>query len=302
MPAESLDVKHASTRTPRLALGTVQFGLAYGVAGRAEPIPETEVTTLLRRAWDLGIDTLDTAAAYGSIEGRLARLMGDLEFRVISKLPAMQGNLSPADAASAAAEAFETSRRHLGPRLKALMFHNADDLQSPQGRAAWNALVPRARDAGVVLGASGYDPQAVARLAADLEIGIAQLPGNALDQRLAAVAWPATVELHLRSAFLQGLLLMPAADAQRRVPAAAPAIGQWQDWCRIHDMPPIRAALSVIKGWPVVGRCVVGVDNLGQLEEIAMQWELAEAIHAPELAVNQPQAVDPRLWPPKRLD
>ena len=58
----------------KLALGTVQFGLAYGITGRGAVVPEQEVREILVAAADQGVSVLDTAVAYGDIEPRLAGL------------------------------------------------------------------------------------------------------------------------------------------------------------------------------------------------------------------------------------
>ena len=52
----------------RLILGTAQFGLPYGISNQRGQIPEAEVAAILAEAAKAGIDTLDTAAAYGSSE------------------------------------------------------------------------------------------------------------------------------------------------------------------------------------------------------------------------------------------
>lgn len=52
----------------KLALGTVQFGLPYGITNTAGQVAADEVTRILRRARELGLEVLDTAAAYGESE------------------------------------------------------------------------------------------------------------------------------------------------------------------------------------------------------------------------------------------
>ena len=69
----------------RLALGTVQFGLAYGVSNQEGKVSDSELSAILSLARQLGIDTLDTAQAYGDAEQRLgAQQTGD--FFVVNKL------------------------------------------------------------------------------------------------------------------------------------------------------------------------------------------------------------------------
>ena len=50
----------------KLILGTVQFGLNYGINNTIGKMSEDKVFELLETAYDLGIRTLDTAEAYGN--------------------------------------------------------------------------------------------------------------------------------------------------------------------------------------------------------------------------------------------
>ena len=98
------------------APGTVPFGLQYGIAGRGSAVPADEARIILRRAHDLGIRVLDTAAAYGDIEERLRDLMDGLDFRVLSKLPPRPESVVGASATARwAGEQVRRSRERLGP-------------------------------------------------------------------------------------------------------------------------------------------------------------------------------------------
>jgi aryl-alcohol dehydrogenase-like predicted oxidoreductase len=280
-----------------LALGTVQFGLAYGITSRAAPVPASEVRALLRCAHSAGIRVLDTAAAYGDIEERLDALCCDHDFRIVSKLPALPDGIDAAMIDDWVRVHAERSQRRLGARLSALMFHRGDDLEGPHGAALWSALSHWCAGAGLKAGASCYTPELATRLASFDGFAITQLPGNALDQRVAD-AWPQSpgFEVHLRSAFLQGILLAPSDDALARVPAAREPLARWQQWCADRGEPRLRAALGIVKSFKAVSFCVVGVDGLAHLEQILDAWEAARPIHAPELRCMQPDVVDPRRW------
>ena len=70
----------------RIALGTAQFGLDYGVTNATGRIAEQTTAAVLARARELGIVWLDTAAAYGSAEAVLGRLAGtDPGWRICTK-------------------------------------------------------------------------------------------------------------------------------------------------------------------------------------------------------------------------
>lgn len=280
-----------------LALGTAQFGLAYGVAGRNSPVPENEVRIILARASSLGIRMLDTAAAYGEIESRLVGLVVDQMFRIVTKLPAMPVGMNAVEVDAWIGTALQRADERIGGSLYAVLFHRAEDLLQ-YADSVWSRCVAWATNKGIKLGVSCYDPVTLNRVCERFPIMIAQLPGNAFDQRLCTfpVVRRRGLEIHIRSAFLQGLLLMPEADASLRLPAATAGLRRWHAWCRERELAPLSAALAVVKGMPDVSHCVVGVDSLEQLETISEAWQVAMSVCAPELAVNEREVIDPRCW------
>jgi len=282
-----------------LALGTVQFGLRYGIAGPDSRVPHEQARAILRRAFELGIRTLDTAAAYGDIEQQLLSLTDGLPFRVVSKLPARPAGVAGAQAAGQWAEQqVRQAAGRLGPSLQALLFHRADDLLEPDGQALWQAAAAQCDAHGIrTLGVSVYDPRTLERVCQRFPVALAQVPGSALDQRFALPAPSgARVPLHLRSAFLQGLLLMPEAAAAAKLPAAATALRRWHAWCSERNLDALDAALGVVKGFADVTHCVVGVDRVDQLEAIATAWQRAQPLPAAALSSTDMGVIDPRTW------
>lgn len=281
-----------------LALGTVQFGVPYGIARNSPILSDEKVRDILKLAFKSGTRLLDTAPAYGNIEHRLARLCSGLDFRIVSKIPPVPADLSDTLAANWAVESACTSHKRLGHMLHALLFHRVEDLLGQRGDHIWRSVAEWAKAREIQIGASGYDANVMRSVIRSRDIQLAQLPGNAFDQRIkeAAINAGDSPSVHLRSAFLQGLLLLPYDEASARLPAARSALEQWRQWLSIRGMSQVRGALSVVKGFESVVACVVGVDNIDQFAQIETEWNLATPISANELAINDLQVIDPRLW------
>jgi len=277
-----------------LALGTVQFGLAYGIAGRGQPVPPEEAAAILRRAAALGIRRLDTAAGYGDIEERLAALIGDEDFDIVTKIPSLAGESDRSALRRRIADSIALSQARLGPRLRGMLFHDSRDLLDPHAGDAWAQAVESA--GGLPLGPSCYDVGDLTTTAARWPIAMAQVPGNALDQAIGGARGLDNVETTVRSAFLQGLLLMPRESAVDRIPAAAAALERWHGWLRESGLAPLVGALSVVKGLANVDYCAVGVDSLAQLEEIAQAWDVAQPLAIGSLDTRDREVIDPRRW------
>jgi aryl-alcohol dehydrogenase-like predicted oxidoreductase len=283
---------------PYLAVGTAQFGLPYGLGSTGAPVHGDEARRILEIASAAGVTLLDTAPAYGDIEQRLAGLCAGLPFSVVSKVPSCVDASSASEMRSRVQACVARSFERLGGRLTVMLFHRAEDLLGPLGDEAWRAaadILP----AGVRLGVSVYSPWEAAEVRRRHPVSVVQLPGSAFDQRLARMVDPGPlegVELHLRSVFLQGLMLMDPAVADGRVPGSRDAVARWSAWCVGRGLEPTYAALAVARGLPGVGACIVGLDSAAQARQIVEAWSVAGVVVAPELAVDDLGLVDPRLW------
>ena len=286
------------TAAVELALGTAQFGMTYGIAGRGSPIPPREIREIVDCAAELGIRAIDTAPVYGDIEERLSGYLGEEQFHIVSKIPALPAQLTATEAAGFVVRSIQTSRSRLGSSFGTVLFHRGEDLLERFGDEIWRVASDEAAMTGIRLGVSCYAPAEAMAIRGRFPIVVAQLPGNALDQRLllnGAGDKLAEVEVHLRSVFLQGLLLLPQATAAARVPRAAQPLAAWTAWLSERGIDALHGALGVAKALPGVRYCVVGVDCRSQLEEIAAAWQntgpLVDAMSTDDLDV-----IDPRRW------
>lgn len=295
----------------RLMLGTVQFGLPYGVANRTGQPAYREVRAILAAALDGGVTCFDTAAAYGAGEEVLGAALRDLgiadRVAVVTKVRPLTPD-ERADAALAArvieASVAESRRRLQLDSLAAVLFHREED-------ADYLDVLARLRERGWlrVAGVSCDNcPGPAARFAAQAGVGALQLPANILDRRhLQAGSFAAAakhgVAVFVRSIYLQGLLLMPEADippALRAVIAARRALAAIADEAGITLA---ELALRYLLGVPGVTSLLTGVETVLQLRENLALFRrgpldaaLMAAIEA--AAPDLPETVlTPSCWP-----
>lgn len=257
----------------RLALGTVQFGLAYGITNSEGQVPPLEVRAILAAAARSGLDTLDTAAAYGESERVLGAEPLSAGFRVVTKLPPAGTDTIGQEVIARLDAAIVRSMRHLGrDRLDALLLHKPADLFLPGGGRIL-ALLREKQAAGLVgrIGVSVYDPPELERILGLFTPELVQLPANVLDQRfhrsgLVAALKGAGCEIHARSAFLQGSLLVERPPAP--LLAARPAFERVHEHFARYSLTQLQGCLAY--GLSVEGfdRLVIGVTREAELEEI----------------------------------
>jgi aryl-alcohol dehydrogenase-like predicted oxidoreductase len=287
--------------TQRLALGTAQFGLAYGLNNQAGQPAPAAVAAILAAAQAAGLTLLDTASAYGNSEARLGELAGENPaFELITKVP-----VGPAAAVTQhLAESLARLRR---TQLYGVMFHAFGPLQAEP--AAWSAL-QAARAAGQVarIGVSLYHPhEAEWLLAQGWDVDLVQVPYNILDQRFAEVIPRLAargVEVHVRSAFLQGLLLREPAALPAFFRPLAPKLTRLRALAAEAGVPLPAALLLFASGAPGVARAVIGVDSVANLHEnlsAAAYLAAAENLRPALLEMAEPTDtfILPYTWPPR---
>jgi aryl-alcohol dehydrogenase-like predicted oxidoreductase len=284
----------------KLAIGTVQFGLNYGVANHSGQMTLEQAREVLALARLNGIADLDTAISYGDAEFRLGQI-GVEGFRVITKLPALPSNTT--DASNWIKSQLTASLRRLGcSSIYGLMLHKPADLLGPHGSALRHALQDL-QEHGLVekLGISIYGPMELEELMPLVPWGLVQAPFNLVDRRLERSGWLARlkereVEVHTRSAFLQGLLLTPSSALP---PKFSPWMGlwkKWQEWQCASPYSALSTCLAFVHSFPEVDRVVVGVDGPAHLQGIlAAVAEPAPSIW-PELASDDEQLINPSRW------
>ncbi|RTQ52241.1 hypothetical protein EJV47_04235 [Hymenobacter gummosus] len=285
----------------KLALGTAQFGLAYGINNtQGRPADET-VAAVLAAAQAAGLPLLDTAAAYGDSEARLGQWLPQHPgtFEVVTKVAAA------APAVVRAAVQASLARLQL-PRVYGVLFHDFNALQLQP--AAWQGLQD-SRAAGLTgrIGVSLYHPWQAQWLLdrRGWDFDLVQLPYNVLDQRFGPLLPELAargVEVHVRSAFLQGLLLRPLATLPAYFEPLRPRLERLRAVAAQAGVPLEAALLLFAATAPGVARVVVGVDTAANL-----QANVAAEQHLPafgalrpalaELAEMAEELLLPYRWP-----
>ena len=285
----------------RLALGTVQFGLDYGVSNTAGRCPPDEVARILGMARRRGIDLLDTAPAYGAAETTLGALADDARpFRLVTKTtrPAL-GNVRAGMA---------LSLQQLGrSAVYGLLVHDADELLGPAGfeiEREMRALRSEGRVSKI--GVSVYTGSQIDDVLSRFEPDLIQLPINVLDQRLVRGGQlkrlkDRGVEIHARSIFLQGLLLMQPEKLPAHLVGATSVLTRYRAAAQGAGLSPLAAALAFAHGIAEIDYVVAGVCSVAEFEEVAAAADASRGAELPwsDFAVQEEALINPSLWPPK---
>ncbi len=283
----------------RLALGTVQFGLPYGIANQTGQVSRSEAKAMLQLA-SSDIDTLDTAIAYGDSENCLGEV-GTQGYKLVTKLPSVPDGC--ADVRGWVREQVSASFARLGVvEVYGLLLHRSELLLNNRGNELYRAI-QELKDNGRVkkVGVSIYTPSELDGIANMFRLDLVQAPFNLIDRRLLTSGWMQRlkddgVEIHTRSAFLQGLLLMSQA-------ARLPKFGAWKDlwqiwhkWLSDRNVTAVQACLAFPLSFSEIDRVVVGADGVNQLRQIIVAANNATLVDLPDLQSVDENLINPNRW------
>lgn len=286
--------------TSRLALGTVQFGLDYGVANSNGRVSFDEAEGIVNEALSLGITTLDTAIGYGNSEALLGRI-GVESARIITKLPDCPELTDDID--HWMQEQIEASLSKLNvEQVHGVLLHRPAQLLTENGEAIFAGL-ERLKALGLTkkIGISIYAPDELDAICPKFNIDIVQSPLNILDQRLATSGWSAqlhkeNIEIHIRSVFLQGLLLMNREKRPSFFDRWQPVWKKWDSWLIETGLTPLEACLRFVLSISEIDQVVVGVDSLKHLNEI-VEASTGDLPSLPRWPENyDADLLNPSLW------
>lgn len=284
----------------RLALGTAQFGMNYGVANQSGQVPLNEVRDILVLARASGVDTLDTAMDYGDSEACIGA-SGAAGFNVITKLSAVPDDVADVETWVRRKMDASLARLHL-KSVRGLLLHRPHQLTGPIKQDLTRALVSLKAD-GLVeqIGVSIYSPSELGDVLQACPVDLVQAPFNLIDQRLSTSGWldrlhDAGVEVHVRSAFLQGLMLMPRASIPEKFNRWAAIWDSWHDWLQRHQCSAAQACIGFVQARPQISRVVVGVDSLAQFQQLLSASRVAPPTDWPAIGAEDEVLVNPSKW------
>jgi aryl-alcohol dehydrogenase-like predicted oxidoreductase len=260
----------------RIGLGSVQFGLDYGISNKSGQVTANIAKPIIERAADAGIRVLDTAACYGESETVLGRIVGGAaRFRIVTKTPSATGDVISVEHVKDFESAFKASRDRLRKeRVYGLLVHHGSDLLKPGGERLIRFLeCQKAEDRTAKIGVSVYSGQEIDQILSLFTPDIVQLPFNLADRRLVKSGHLAKlknlgVEIHARSLFLQGLLLMEIDELPAQFQPIKKELSRFSDSARTGGLSALEACLYAGLSQPELDILVVGVTKISELEQI----------------------------------
>jgi len=292
-----------------ISLGTVQFGMPYGIPGpdgRLPELSEKESLAIIRHALELGVNFLDTARNYGISEAVIGRALKRRpeEVYLATKLEPLPEDLSDNDMKKTILVSIEASRKALDREvIDLIQVHNATESLLGREIITETLITAQSKEWIRFKGVSTYGPEAPLRAINQGVWDTVQVEFNVLNQACLPVfdaAASENVGVIVRSAMLKGALTTD----EKSIPESLKPIRQKAlSLPRFFDCPDLSIAeicLLFVLSYPQVSTVLTGVATVEQLKENSQvssfpKFQSEQLLDAQTLQLNS-EKVDPRQW------
>jgi aryl-alcohol dehydrogenase-like predicted oxidoreductase len=283
----------------KITLGTVQFGLDYGISNKSGKILPAEADAILKYAFDKGIATLDTAACYGTSEKVLGSVIEakKYNFNIVTKFSPDTTPENFDNVLNGSLQKLHTAR------ISGYMSHDFKAFKN----ASLRQTLTDARNKGLVqkIGVSVYFPSEIIWLLEEnVDFDIIQLPFNIFDQRfrpLFAELKKRNVEIFIRSVFLQGLFYIPVDELPDHFNSVKNTLAELHKLSEIASVPLSALLLNYAIMQKEIDKVVIGVSGLKDLRENLNAYEYIEQSfqiisELDRFAISDEQIILPFNW------
>jgi len=282
----------------KIILGTVQFGLDYGINNTKGKPTFEEIFEILKYATSQGIEILDTADAYGNA----TEILGSFNIKYPGSF--------------AINTKFKVNHKNLGQQLSNTLkvlhldkvntyfYHSFSDFKN-YPELLLSLITLKQNNEIRKIGVSVYDNDEFRTIINTAEIDVIQFPFNLLDNynqrgELMKLAKEKGKELQVRSIFLQGLLFKSPNDLPSILAPLKPYLQNINDLSKENHMTIEQMALSYALGQSEIDNVIIGIDNQKQLEinisaaENIITEEVNDAIN--KIHVKEVELLHPKNW------
>ncbi len=283
-----------------LCIGTAQFGMDYGISNSSGKVSFEDAKSIIDTSKRIGITKIDTAPAYGDAEECIGKLDTQGQ-EIISKLPSKPKNFLDIESWFHASlnNSFKDLNRE---NIYGYLIHRVEDLFENNDVLLKLLIDAKKQNLIQKIGVSIYSPSDLEKAFKLHHFDIVQVPFNVFDTRILDTGWlqnlkKNNVEVHARSAFLQGLLLIPRNKINPSFGKWEESFNLWHDWIEDNRIDPVQACLRFVNSFKMIDEIVVGLENKRQLLQAHESLSLeSQEIDFPDLSCDDELLINPMNW------
>lgn len=291
----------------KIGLGAVQFGLDYGISNPQGMTPISQVSSIMKFALKSGINLIDTAPSYGESEVVIGKTKSITDtYKIVTKInPISEIVICDATLAKIEHDFYTSLVRLKAKNIYGLLFHDANDLRKKGIDKVFNFLLDLKKQKLISkIGISIYDESQINFALTRFQIDLVQLPINVFDQRLHRSGilnklFDENIEVHARSAFMQGLMFMDVKDVPSKLSLFKPKIRKLRKFSHETGQTIPQIALSYLLRLSEINYVLVGCNSSRQLKEIINCSDNTRYLpddFLGEISINDTELLNPSKW------
>ena len=285
----------------KLILGTAQFGMPYGLEKCNVIVNNKKLKKIIDCARNSKLNKIDTAINYGEAQKNIGKFDVN-DFKIISKIPKLNLNKKvnlQNFIFNCVDEIFENLNVK---KISALLMHSPEDLLTKNGSEYYN-LLQKLKNDGLIerIGLSIHNFNHIKQILEKYKFDLIQLPFNIFDQRILnnnvlEYLKSKNIELHVRSIFLQGLLLMDSDQRPKQFFKWSQHFKLWDEYIKKEKISKLEACLSFVNSVDFIKGIIIGVKSEKQLKQIVNANLNNDKTFAKKLICHDLQLINPSNW------
>lgn len=261
----------------KVCIGTAQLGMKYGISNNSSKMKIKDFNKIIKYSEENNINFIDTANSYGNSEELIGKSLKKLKcgtnFKVISKFNNLR-NIPKNKIREKILYQVTTSIKKLGTqKLYAALLHNVKDLESKKKKEIYKVFLDLKKK-GLVkkIGFSAYEVKDLKKYLTKYNFDIVQFPFSIFDQRILDnkiqdLIKKKKIEVHIRSIFLQGLLLLSIKKIPKRLDLEG-NLKRWNNYLIKNKINKIDACIKFVLKYNFYKKIVIGFNNFKQFKHV----------------------------------
>lgn len=257
----------------KLCLGTVQFGMDYGLA-KTKAMKIDEAVKCISFAVQNGVTAIDTSPAYGYAESIVGEYIKTSDIArdniyISDKLyPALPDNLNSEEYEKEINNRINESLEKLNTDyIDAYIYHTSEYALNNELLKALFSVKEKGK--AKKIGVSVYTPEEALACCYDEYADFLQLPYSVFDRRMKVAGvfgFPEKMTIHARSVFVQGLLFMPENELPYFLSDAKSAVTRYHELCKEYCVSESALAMGYVKQNAAISAIVFGAVSEEQIK------------------------------------
>ena len=277
----------------RLVIGSANFTQKYGAD--SIKIKHSEIKKILNLARKNGIYKIDTAEAYINKKDVFKNI--DKKFKFYTKITPNLRWISLEFCQKQLEEHFKIFNNN---KIETILFHDVKVLFAKSGLKIFKNLEKlKKKKYFQKIGLSIYDTQCLSYIISNYDFDVVQCPYNILDRRILTSGWfeklkSKGIEIHIRSIFLQGLLVNKIVYKKQYFKKWKKKFSEWFSWLEDNNISPIDYCFSDLLNYDF-DKIIIGINNSKNLEEV-INFKTINKNKMINFSISDKKLIDPRNW------